>query len=41
MSDEQGTSSLTPTHGVLLVIGSAAATLVVLGVLFRPRKKSS
>lgn len=28
-------SGMTPTHGVLLIIGSSAAALVVLGFLFR------
>lgn len=28
-------SSMTPTHGVWLVIGSAAAGLVLLGAIFR------
>lgn len=35
------TGNMTPTHGALIVIGSAAAVLIVIGVLFRPRKSSS
>jgi hypothetical protein len=28
-------SSMTPTHGVLLIIGASAALLIALGVIFR------
>ncbi len=34
-SDDQKKSGLTPTHGVWMVVGSAALGLVVLGVIFR------
>jgi hypothetical protein len=39
-SDENSSGGLTPTHGVWLVIGSALAGLVVLGVIFRKTKSS-
>lgn len=28
-------SSMTPTHGVLVILGTAAAVLVAIGILFR------
>ena len=34
-SDENRQGGFTPTHGVWLVVGSALAGLVVLGVIFR------
>jgi hypothetical protein len=34
-SGQAAGSNLTPTHGVWLVIGSASALLVALGVIFR------
>jgi hypothetical protein len=39
MSDQQAqsNSSLTPTHGVLLVIGTSAVLLLALGFIFRTR----
>jgi hypothetical protein len=37
-TDETTQGGMTPTHGVWIVIGTAAAGLVILGVLFRRTK---
>jgi hypothetical protein len=37
MDDATNQSSLTPTHGVLLVMGVSAALLLTLGFIFRTR----